>query len=101
MDKIIRMLRRSPRRQIGWRRARDPPVLDEALDAQGAVRQLAIPDGEILSLTDEVDVAVRQVEIDGHFGVFGQERIQGRNDVAAAEIDRRAQSDRPRYLLHS
>jgi hypothetical protein len=101
VDKIIGMLRRSPGRQIGWGCAHDPPVLDEALDAQGAVRQLAISDGEVLSLADQVDVAVREVEIDGHFRVLGQEGIKDRNERASAEINRRAQPDRPRYLLHS
>lgn len=95
MDKIIGVLRSSPGLQIGRRRAHDSPVLGEALHAQGAVSQLAVPDGEVLSLTDQVDIAVRQVEIDGHFRVLGQERIQGRDDIAASEIDRRAQSDRP------
>lgn len=95
MDKIIGVLRSSPCLQIGWRRAHDPPILGEALDAQRTIRQFAIPDGKILSLPYEVNITVRQVEIDGHFRVFGQERIQDRDDIAAAEIDWRAQPDRP------
>src|SRR5882724_12565532 len=95
------MLRTSFISQIGRRGAHHAPVVAEALDAQRTVRQLAIPDGKILSLPDQIDIAIRQIEVDGHFRVLGQESIEDGNDVASAQVDRRAESDRPRYFIHA
>src|SRR5258708_37092081 len=94
MDEIIGMSWKSFAPQIRRRGAHDPPAVGEALDAQRAVRQFAIPDGEILSLPYQIDITIRQVEIDGHFRVLGQERIEDWNNVAAAQVDRRAELDR-------
>jgi len=94
MDKIIGMLRSSSCLQIDRGRAHDPPVLNEALYAQDAVRQLAIPNGKILSLSDKINITFGQVEIDGHVRMLSQERINDGNDVGPAKVDRRAQSNR-------
>ena len=89
VGKIIGMSRKSFASQIRRGGAHDPPVVGETLDAQRAVRQFAIPNGRVLSLPYEINVTIRQVEIDDQFRVFGQERIQDRNEIAAAEVDRR------------
>src|SRR5882724_12292948 len=95
------MLRTSFVSQIGRGGAHHAPVVAEALDAQRTVRQFAIPDGKILSLPDQIDVTIRQIEVDGHFRVLPQESIEDGDDVAPAKVDRRAESDRPRYFIHS
>ena len=94
-DKIIGMLRESLVSQICRGGAHDAPVVAEALDAQRTISQFAIPDGKILSLPYQINITIGQVEIDGHFRVLGQERIEDGNEVTTAKVDRRAQSDRP------
>jgi hypothetical protein len=100
MPEIIGVLRTSVVSRIGRRGAHDTPVVTQALDAQRTVRQLAIADGEILSLPVKINVTIRQVEIDGHFQVFSQERIEDRYEKTPAKVDRRAHPDRPGYFLH-
>jgi hypothetical protein len=94
MRKIIGLLRRPFIFQIWRGGAHNAPVLAEALDAQGTVRQFAIPDGKVLSLPYKINITICQIEIDGHFWVLGQECIEDGNDVAPAKVDRRAKPNR-------
>ena len=58
--------------------------------------------GRLLSRPHQIDIAICQIEVDGHIRELGQESIEDGNDVAPARLAWGVlKSDRPRYFIHA
>src|SRR5258708_12970523 len=66
MSEVIGVSRQPFAFQICRGGAHHAPVVAETLDAQRAVREFAIPDGQILSFPYQIDVPIRQLETHVH-----------------------------------
>jgi hypothetical protein len=89
-------LRRAVRLQVGGRGAQEAPVRHDLARRQPRVRQVAEADAQVVGLLDEVDGAVRQLQLHFQLRVAqGELRQQGR-DHRAAEARRAFTRSSPR-----
>jgi len=86
-------LHRTGALQVGGGRHRHPPHLADLASHQAGVGQRTDPHGDIEVVVDQVEVPVRQQEIDGHLRMRVEEgRDRGRH-VPPAEDQRRRHRD--------
>src|SRR5258708_16282403 len=76
MSEVIGVSRQPFAFQICRGGAHHAPVVAETLDAQRAVREFAIPDGQILALPYHIYLTIRHLDIDRHLTALGQQRTQ-------------------------
>ena len=80
---LIRRLRRAVRLQIGGRGAQEAPVRHDSARRQARVGQVAEADAQVIRLFDQVDGAVRQLQLHFQLRVAqGELRQQGRDHRA-------------------
>lgn len=81
-------VRRAVAFQVGRRGAQEAAVAQDAAGVEAGVGQVAEADGEVVTLLDQVDGAVGDVELDFDFGVALGEGGDQRGDHGAAEAER-------------